>query len=100
MKLNWVRTVYGDGRGWHVGSLVNWRGAYFLSFVNGTGHCTEDSQIVVGRSMDLETWTFVVAMEPPCIDAKLMVVGDRLCVYAVKAELGLEQAGHRVFPSW
>ncbi|MAE60848.1 MAG: hypothetical protein CMJ49_05755 [Planctomycetaceae bacterium] len=100
MKLNWVRTVYGDGRGWHVGSLVEWRGAYFLSFVNGTGHCTEDSQIVVGRSMDLETWTFAVVIEPPCIDPKLMVVGDRLCVYAVKAELGLEQAGHRVFPSW
>ncbi|MAE59798.1 MAG: hypothetical protein CMJ49_00420 [Planctomycetaceae bacterium] len=100
MKLNWLKTVYGDGRGWHVGSLVNWRGAYYLSFVNGTAHCSEDSRIVVGRSTDLEDWTFSTAMEPPCIDPKMMVVGDRLCVYAVKAELDQEQAGKDVFRSW
>ena len=98
MKLNWVKTIYGDGRGYHVGSVVKWQGAYHISFVEGTGHGTEDSQIMIARSTDLENWTFHVAMTPTCIDPKLLVIGDRLYVYAVKVDL--DAADDRVGPSW
>ncbi len=26
IDVNWVRTVYDNGRGWHVGNMVQWNG--------------------------------------------------------------------------
>ncbi|MCE2449722.1 MAG: hypothetical protein J4F35_15485 [Candidatus Latescibacteria bacterium] len=49
VKVNWTRKIYG--------SLVRWKGAYHVCFVDGSGHGSGDSQIRVCSSTDLETWT-------------------------------------------
>ena len=98
MKLNWVRTVCDNGRGWHVGSMVQWRGVYYICFVDSTGHGSEDSQIRVSASTDLEHWTSSIAIGKTCIDPKLLPAGDRLLLYAVRLDLSIEsEAGP---PSW
>lgn len=98
MEINWVKTIYGNGRGWHVGSMVEWRGTYYICFVDGTGHGTEDSQIRVAASTDLENWTSRIAMGKTCIDPQLLPVGERLFLYAVKVDLSKESDVGT--PSW
>ena len=84
VKVNWTRKIYGGGRGWHVGSLVRWKGAYHVCFVDGSGHGSGDSQIRVCSSADLETWTSQIALGAKTIDPNLLPVGDRLLVYGVR----------------
>ena len=46
MKLNWVRTVFSNGR--HnlcVGNFVRWRGAYHICFVDAHHHGALDGQL-------------------------------------------------------
>ena len=84
IHIEWVKTLYGNGRGWHEGNIESWQGAYYICCVDGTGHGTEDSQIRVGRSDDLESWTWQIAMGPKTIDPNLLPVGDQLLLYGVR----------------
>ena len=84
LNVDWVRAVWADGRGWHVGNMVQWKGAYYLCFVDGTGHGTEDSRIRVCSSTDLESWTSQIVIGRKTIDPNLLPVGDRLLLYGVK----------------
>ena len=97
-KVNWTRKIYGDGRGWHVGSLVRWKGAYHVCFVDGSGHGSGDSQIRVCSSADLETWTSQIALGAKTIDPNLLPVGDRLLVYGVR--LSREEAEGQPEPEY
>jgi len=29
IDVNWVKTVYDNDRGWHVGNMVQWKGVYY-----------------------------------------------------------------------
>jgi len=49
VKVDWVRKVYADGRDWHVGNMVQWKEAYYLCFVNGTGHGIVDCSMRLTR---------------------------------------------------
>ena len=98
MKVNWVRKVYANGRGWHVGSMVKWKGAYYICFVDGTGHGTEDSQIRISCSIDLENWTSQIAIGKTSIDPQLLPIGDELFLYAVTLDQKTESDFG--FPSW
>ena len=84
VKVDWVRKVYADGRDWHVGNMVQWKEAYYLCFVNGTGHGTADSRIGVCSSTDLGNWTTQFVIGKKTIDPNLLPAGDRLLLYAVK----------------
>jgi len=97
IHIEWVKSLYGNGRGWHVGNMVCWQGAYYICCVDGTGHGTEDSQIRVGRSDDLESWTWQIAMGPKTIDPNLLPVGDQLLIYGVREldEEGASEYGFR-----
>ena len=92
IDVNWVRTVYGSGRGWHVGNLVRWKGVYYICFVDGTGHGTEDSQIRVCASTDLVNWTSLIAIGRKTIDPNLLPVGDKLLLYGVKESESTEDS--------
>ncbi|MEE3259875.1 MAG: hypothetical protein VX293_11750, partial [Candidatus Latescibacterota bacterium] len=67
-------------------------------FVDGTGHGTEDSQIRVCSSTDLEYWTSHIAMGTKTIDPNLLPVGDRLLLYGVR-EYQSEGESEYGFPS-
>ena len=64
MIINWVQTIYGppDGRGWHVHSLVKWKGRYYIAFAGGSGHDSDDSEARLCVSSDLENWDSRVAI--------------------------------------
>ena len=96
VDVNWVKTVYSNGRGWHVGNMVQWKGVYYICFVDGTGHGTEDSQIRVCASTDLVNWTSHIAIGRKTIDPNLLPVGDKLLLYGVKKGIGDSDFG---FPS-
>ena len=98
VNVNWTRKIYGGGRGWHVGSLVRWKGAYHVCFVDGRGHGSGDSQIRVCSSADLETWTSQIALGAKTIDPNLLPVGDRLLVYGVR--LSREEAEGQPEPEY
>ena len=84
VDVNWVKTVYNNGRGWHVGNMVQWKGGYYICFVDGTGHGTEDSQIRVCTSTDLISWTAQIAIGKKTIDPNLLPVGNKLLLYGIK----------------
>ena len=67
-----------------MGNMVRWRGVYYICFVDGTGHGTEDSQIRVCASTDLINWTSQIVIEKKTIDPNLLPVGDKLLLYGVK----------------
>ncbi|MEE3259772.1 MAG: hypothetical protein VX293_11235 [Candidatus Latescibacterota bacterium] len=94
-----VKTLYGNGRSWHVGNLVRWQEAYYICCVDGTGHGSEDSQIRVGRSDDLENWTWQIAIGPKTIDPNLLPVGDRLLLFGVRELDAESMAGDSGFRS-
>lgn len=98
VKVNWTRKIFDGGRGWHVGSLVCWKGAYHVCFVDGSGHGSGDSQIRVCSSADLETWTSQIALGAKTIDPNLLPVGDRLLVYGVR--LSREEAEGQPEPEY
>jgi hypothetical protein len=84
VNVDWVRKIYADGRAWHVGNMVKWKGVYYICFVDGTGHGSEDSQIRVCASTDLENWTSQIVIGRKTIDPNLLPVGDKLLLYGVK----------------
>lgn len=96
-KINWVKKIYSNGRGWHVGGMVKWKGTYYICFVDGTGHGTEDSRIRISSSTNLEDWSSQIVIEKTCIDPQLLPVGEGLLLYAVKMDLG---ADPEYPPSW
>ena len=96
IDVNWVGTVYNNGRGWHVGNIVQWRGVYYICCVDGIGHGTEDSQIRVCASTDLENWTSQIAIGRKTIDPNLLPIGDKLLLYRVREGTGDSEFG---FPS-
>ena len=112
MKVNWVKTIYGppDGHGWHVHSLVKWKGLFYIAFADGSGHDSDDSQVRLCVSSDLDTWETLVAIHQRdtgkfTSEPQLMPVGDRMYVYAVTADHGFEydfppHSRHPKFPSW
>ncbi len=95
---HWVRKVYSNGRGWHVGNMVKWKGTYYICFVDGTGHGSEDSQIRVSSSTDLKNWTSQIVTGRTHIDPQLLPVGDKLLVYAVKIDV--QKKTDSGSPSW
>ena len=97
-KVNWVRKVHSTGRGWHVGNMVKWKGTYYICFVDGTGHGTEDSRIRVSSSTDLKTWDSQIVTGTTHIDPQLLPVGDKLLVYAVGLDLQTQTDSGS--PSW
>ena len=87
MKLNWVRTVFSNGR--HnlcVGNFVRWRGAYHVCFVDAHHHGALDGQLRVISSTDLETWDTCVAMAATSFDPQLLPLGDRMLIYGVQGD--------------
>ncbi len=112
MKINWLRTIYGppNGRGWHVHSLVQWKGAYYIAFADGAGHTTDDSRVRIAVSKDLEHWSTYVALGREqtgmyVSEPQLMAVGDRLYLYATKTDFSFEyefppHSRHPKSPSW
>ena len=87
MKLNWVRTVFSNGR--HnlcVGNFVRWRGAYHICFVDAHHHGALDGQLRVISSADLETWDTCVAMAATSFDPQLLPLGDRMLIYGVQGD--------------
>ena len=86
-RPNWVRKICSNGRGWHVGNMVQWKGTWFICFVDGTGHVSEDSRIMVMSSTDLKTWTSQAVTGTTHIDPQLLPVGDKLFMYAVRLDL-------------
>ena len=82
--MNWVREVYGNGRGWHVGNMVHWNRAYYICFLDAAGHRSEDSQIRVCSSTNLHSWTSHIAIGGKAIDPNLLAVDDTLLLYGVK----------------
>jgi len=78
------RKVYANGRGWHVGNMVQWKGAYYICFVDGTSHGSEDSEIRVCSPTDLENWTSHIVIGKKTIDANLLPVGKKLLLYGIK----------------
>ena len=98
VKPNWVRTVHGEGRGWHVGGMVKWRGTYYICFVEGTGHVSDDSRIGISSSTDLENWHTQIVTDSTYIDPQLLPVGDTLYLYSVRYDLHTKtETGS---PSW
>ena len=101
MELNWVKTIFGppDGRGWHVHSLVRWRDTYYIAFADGGGHDSDDSQVRICTSIDLENWTSRIAIGQQetglfTSEPQLMPVGDRLYLYAVTADHHIQLRNH------
>ena len=87
MKLNWVKTVFSNGR--HnlcVGNFVRWRDAYHICFVDAHHHGALDGQLRVISSADLETWDTCVAMAATSFDPQLLPLGDRMLIYGVQGD--------------
>ena len=99
MRVQWIRKIYSNGRhNMCLGNLVQWKGAYYLSFVDTEYHGSEDAQIAVIRSTDLENWTAHIAMGKTSFDPQLLPVGERLFLYATTGAWGSDDfAG---FSSW
>lgn len=50
IDVNWVKTVYNSCRGWPVGNMVQWKGVYYICFVDGTGRGIlpiSDNQVLI-----------------------------------------------------
>ena len=51
MRVQWIGKIYSNARhNMCLGNLVQWKGAYYLSFVDTEYHGSEDAQIGVIRS--------------------------------------------------
>jgi len=55
-RINWLRTVYEDGRHNAFTDLKLWRGRYYVTFRSGEAHGSYDGTIRVLASDDLEKW--------------------------------------------
>lgn len=104
MKVNWVKELYGKGRGWHVGDMVKFKGTYYIGFCEGEGHNSRDSQIGLLSSTNLEDWDFQFAITQDMVggiyvsEPQMLIVGDRLYIYAITADLDAET--EMGTPSW
>ena len=96
MKVNWVKELYGKGRGWHVGDMVKFKGTYYIGFCEGEGHNSRDSQIGLLSSTNLEDWDFQFAITQDMVggiyvsEPQMLIVGERLYIYAITADLDAE----------
>ena len=45
MNVNWTRRIFANGRGWHVGDMVHWNGAWHIAFCDGSGHNSPDTRL-------------------------------------------------------
>ena len=97
VKLNWVRKLTANDRGYHVGNVVKWKGTYYICYVDGSAHGAQDSRIMISSSTDLESWTSHIAMGQTCIDPQLLPAGERLLLYAVKTD---QKADAKYSASW
>lgn len=63
IDVNWVKTVYSNGRGWHVGNIVQWKGVYYICFVacDTVGHAPLGihNSVNLLTSPDGERWEWV-----------------------------------------
>ena len=104
MKVNWVKELYGEGRGWHVGDMVKFKGIYYIGFCEGEGHNSRDSQIGLLSSKDLENWDFQFAITQDMVggiyvsEPQMLIVGDRLYIYAITSDIEAET--EMGTPSW
>ena len=94
MDINWVRTIKEDGKGWHVGSMVHWKGKYYISYCDGVGHNSPDTQVGILSSTDLEQWTSQIALGQDvtgmyAAEPQLLPIGDRLYLYTITSKLDL-----------
>ncbi len=105
MNVNWTRRIFANGRGWHVGDMVHWNGAWHIAFCDGSGHNSPDTQCAVLSSTDLENWSCRVAISQEAAggyvaEPQLLVSGGRLLMYAGAADTQAVMAGDRVARSW
>jgi len=104
MKINWVKELYGEGRGWHVSDMVKFKGTYYISFCEGEGHNSRDSQIGLLTSTDQESWDFQFAITQEMVggiyvsEPQLLIVGERLYLYAITSDI--EHETEMGTPSW
>ncbi len=99
MKVLWLRTIFSNGRhNMCLGNLVHWKGTYYLGFVDCEYHGSDDAQIGVISSTDLEKWDSHTAMGKTSFDPQLLPVGDRLLVYATTGAWGSDD--FEGFSSW
>ncbi len=81
-RINWIRTVYEDGRHNAFTDLRLFRGRYFICFRSGTSHGSFDGQIRVLASTDLQHWEQVGLLSTVLDDRdpKMVEFGGRLWV--------------------
>ena len=98
MNVNWTRRIFANGRGWHVGDMVHWNGAWHIAFCDGSGHNSPDTQCAVLSSTDLENWSCRVAISQEAAggyvaEPQLLVSDGRLLMYAGAADTQAVMAG-------
>lgn len=56
-RIDWMQTVYSDGRHNAFTDLILWKGLYYVCFRHGESHMSMDGEIRILSSPDLKTWT-------------------------------------------
>ncbi len=81
-RINWVRTVYEDGRHNAFTDIKLFGGRYYVCFRSGTSHGSLDGQIRVMASADLQHWEQVALLSTVLDDRdpKLAIWHGRLWV--------------------
>ena len=105
VKVNWNKPIFDNGRGWHVGDIVFWNGSYHIAFCDGTGHNSQDTQCRLMSSADLENWTSHIAISQEdaggyVAEPQLLVVGERLMMYAGAVDWPATVEGDGIARSW
>ena len=105
MNVNWTRKIFANGRGWHVGDMVYWNGAWQIAFCDGSGHNSPDTRCAVLSSADLENWSYRVAISQEATggyvaEPQLLVAGGRLLMYAGAVDTRSLAEGDGIARSW
>lgn len=105
MQINWAKTIVDNGRGWHVGDMMYWKGAYHIAYCDGTGHNSPDTQCALISSNDLENWSRQIVISQAdtggyVAEPQLLLVGESMLMYAGAVDQGELEAGAETQRSW
>jgi len=101
-RINWVRTVYEDGRHNAFTDVKLFQGRWYVCFRSATSHAGMDGVIRVIASDDLEQWEEVALLSTVLDDRdpKFAVYEDTLWVLAPTRTPHWDRSEHRGRASW
>ena len=94
MQLLSNKVIYHDGRHNAFTSMVRWKDKYWVAFRHGGAHKSDDGQIMVMSSADLETWSEPQAVINTYIDDRdpaVFICKDQLFVNSMSYKRKLHE---------